>query len=49
VHSFPCLPVQSSSSDNTERDMNFPGQMSGVEAVGDDTEDGLEQDEDEDR
>lgn len=48
MHSFPCLPVQSSSSDNAERDMNFSGQMSCVEVVGDDTEDGLDQDEDED-
>ena len=48
MHSFPYLPVQSSSSDDTERDMDFSGQMSNAEAVGDDSEDGLEQDEDED-
>ena len=48
MHSFPYLPVQSSSSDDTERDVDFPGQMSNAEVVGDDSEDGLEQDEDED-
>ena len=48
MHSFPYLPVQSSSSDDTERDMDFPGQMTLVEIVGDDAEDGLDQDEDED-
>ena len=48
MHSFPCLPVQSSSGDNTERDMDFPGRMSKVEAVSDEAEDGLDQDEDED-
>ena len=48
MHSFPYLPVQSSSSDDTERDVDFPGQMSNAEAVSDDSEDGLEQDEDED-
>ena len=48
MHSFPYLPVQSSSSDDTERDMYFSGQMSNAEIMRDDTEDGLEQDEDED-
>ena len=47
-HSFPYLPylpVQSSSSDDIEKDMDFSCQMSNAEAVGNDTEDGLEQDE----
>ena len=48
MHSFPCLPVQSSSSDDTKSDMEFPGQMSYVEAVGGDSEDGLDEDENED-
>ena len=48
MHSFPCLPVQSGSSDDTESDMDSPGQMSNVEAVGDEAEDGLQQDEDKD-
>ena len=48
MHPFPCLPVQSGCSDDTERDMDFPGQMSHFEIVGDEAEDGLDQDEDED-
>ena len=48
MHSFPCLPVQSSSNDDTERGMDFPCQMSHVELVGDEAEDGLDENEDED-
>ena len=48
MHSFPCLPVQTGSSDDTERDMNSPGQMSYFDIVGNEAEDGLDQDEDED-
>ena len=47
VHSFPCLPVQSSDSDDTERDMDLPGYMSRLEFMGNDTKAGLDQDENE--
>ena len=47
VQSFPCLPVQSSDSDDTEGDMDLPGYMSRFEVMGNDTKDGLDQDENE--
>ena len=48
VESFPCLPVQSRNSEDAERNMDLPAQVSRFEVVGNEAEDGLDQDEDED-